>query len=70
MTILCFFIILLVSNSKVKFSSVLNNVNMWVPNPNEPMTINPKDGGSIKGMMKDVKYVKVMDMLLQSKFPK
>lgn len=22
---------------------------MWVPNPNEPMTINPKDGEDMKG---------------------
>jgi len=45
-------------------------VDVRVANPKEPMTTNPKDGCEIKGMMKGGKYEMMMDMLLQSNFPK
>jgi len=48
----------------------LKDVDMTVPNPNEPMIANPKDGCEIKGMMKGFKYGMVMNTLLQSKFLK
>jgi len=41
-----------------------------VPNSNEPMIVNLKDGCGIKGMMNNVRYGMVLDTLLHYKFPK